>query len=87
MGHSIPVDPEDSPVIDVGDLKHCVDPWITGTAFAEDHLSHPPVVVELLCNLLLSLNDHPIASLDAEKRGSFRSIQWTDSRGYVINTH
>ena len=67
MCNCIPVDPRDAPVIDVGHLKHCVHSWISGTSLTENNLSHPPAVVVLLCNLLLSLDDHPVASLHAEE--------------------
>jgi hypothetical protein len=71
MGHLIAIDPRDVSVIDVGDLKHGVYSWISGSPFAKDHLTHPPIVIQWMSNLLCCLNDHPITSLDAEKRWSF----------------
>lgn len=56
------------PVIDVGDLKHRVDSWITSAAFAEGPLTHPSAVIDLLRKLLLRLDDDLITSLDAMKR-------------------
>ncbi len=80
MGHSIPVDPEDSTVIHVGDLEPAVDPWITSSSFTEDHLSHPPLIVELLCNLLCHLDDHVITRSDTEECWRLGPFEWTDRR-------
>jgi hypothetical protein len=85
--HCISVYPCDATVIDVGDLKHRVHSWITGTSLAENNLSHPPLIIELLCNLLLSLDDHPIASLNAEECRWVGSSLWADGFGQMINAH
>ena len=87
MRDLITVDPEDSTVIDVRHLKHCVHSWITETSLAENNLSHPPLIIELLCNLLLSLDDHPIASLNAEECRWLGSSQWADGFGQMINAY
>ena len=87
MRDFIPVDPRDATVIDVGDLEHCVDPWITGTAFAENNLAHPPVDIYLVSNLLRCLNNHKVTSLDAQKRRRLDPLEWTDRLGEMINAH
>ncbi len=79
MGHLVAIDPRDVTVIDVGDLEHCVDPWVTGTSFAEDNLTHPPSVIERLCNPLSCLDDHKITRLNAEESRRKDSFEWTDS--------
>ena len=67
MVHLIAIDPSYISVIDVGDLKHGVHSWITSAVFAKDHLTHPPSVVECLCNLLRCLHDGVITRLNAEE--------------------
>ncbi len=87
MGHLIPVDPGDVTVIDVGDLEHRVDLRISCAPFAEDHLSHPPVVVEPMCNLLCCLDDDVITWLDAEKCWWPGPFERGDSRRQMVNAH
>ena len=74
MGYLIAIHPRDVSVIDVGDLKQRVYSWIMSATFAEDHLTHPPIVIQWMSSLLCCLNDHPITSLDAEKRWSFLRV-------------
>ena len=87
MGHCITVDPEDSTVIHVRHLKHGVYPWITGTSFTEDDLTHPPIGIQLMRNLLCCLNNHKVASLDAQKRWLLGPFNWADRWGDVVNAH
>ena len=87
MGHLIAIDPRDVSVIDVGDLEHAVSSWITSAAFAEDDLTHPPSVIECLCDLLCCLDDHKITRLNAEKSRRTHALQWTNSCGCMINAH
>ena len=78
MCHLVSVNPRDIAVIHVGDLEHRVDPWISCTSFTEKNLTHPPALFEQLGNLLFSLDDHPIASLNAEDCRWLGSCHWAD---------
>ena len=86
MRHLIPVDPSDTPVIHVGYLEHRVHPWIPGTSLTEHHLTHPPLIVELLCDLL-GLDDHPVARFDAKEHWWLGPLQWADRPRKMINAH
>ena len=83
----IPVDPRSAPVIHVWHLEHRVHSWISGSSFTEDDLSHPPVVIELLCTLLCCLDDHPVTSFNAEESWRAYPFEWTDSCCFVFNAH
>ena len=87
MGHPIAIDPRDASVIHVGDLKHGVHSWISGSSFTEDDLTHPPIVIQSVCDLLLCLDDDPIASLDAQEYWWTLAFEWTDRCGCMINAH
>ena len=61
MTYGIAVDPSDLPAINVGDLEHGVNPWISCSAFTPDDLTHEPFIGGLLSYLLLGLDNHEVA--------------------------
>lgn len=58
----IGIDPADDAGVHISHLKQAVDLRITGTAFAEDDLSHPPIALAHL----ITANVHEVTWTDME---------------------
>ncbi len=66
MRHRFRLNPEQSPVVNIGYLQQSMHSALKDLFFTPEDLSHPPVIANGLSNLLLSSDDDEVSRSDSQ---------------------